>query len=142
MDRPVESAPYTPPRVDPRVLPFVPMVSESTMLGERAPPAGSTREERVVGDLRGPTRETSAAARDRPTSTGHAVYAEEEIHTMEARAKEGANGHGHGRGHSSGNVWLKDPLRGFRRQGVQVHSRSQLPGDRAGLDRSPGRKDL
>ena len=33
MDRPLESAPYAPLRVDPRVLPFVPMFSESTMLG-------------------------------------------------------------------------------------------------------------
>ena len=63
MDRPVESAPCAPPRDDPRVFPFVPMVSESTMLGERAPPAGSMREEHVVVDQRNPTRETFAAAR-------------------------------------------------------------------------------
>ena len=106
MDRPVESAPYAPLRVDPRVLPFVPMFSESTMLGERVPPAGSMREEHAVVDLRNPSRETAVAVRDPPTSMADAVYAEEEIHTMEARAKEGADGHGHGRGHPSGNLWV------------------------------------
>ena len=84
MDRPVESAPYAPPRVDPRVLPVVFMTSESTVLGERGPPAGSMREKHVVGDLRSSTRETSAAARDPLTSTAHAMYAEEGINTMGA----------------------------------------------------------
>ena len=93
MERPVESAPYTPLGLDPRPLPFVPMFSELTMLGERAPPAGSMREQLVVVDLRSPTQETSVAARDPPTSTAGAVYAAEEIHTMEARAKEGADTH-------------------------------------------------
>ena len=109
MDRPVESAPYVPPRVDPRVLLFVPMFSESTMLGERAAPTWSMRAEHVFVDLRNLTRETSAAARGPPTSTAHAVYAEEEIHNMEARAKEAADGNGHGKGHPSGNLLVERP---------------------------------
>ena len=32
---------------------------------------------------------------------------------MEARAKEGADGNGHGRGHPSGNMWVKDPAMGI-----------------------------
>ena len=36
-------APYAPPRVDPGALPFVPMFSESTMLGEQTAPAGCMR---------------------------------------------------------------------------------------------------
>ena len=43
MDRPLESAPYTPPRVDPRLLRSVPMSSKSTMLGDGAPPMGPCR---------------------------------------------------------------------------------------------------
>ena len=113
MEGPVESAPYAPLRVDPRGFPFVPMFSELTMLGKRAPLAGSMREEHVVVDLRSPTRETSAAARDPQISTAHAVYAEEEIHTMEARAKGGADRHGHRRGYSSGNLWVKDAATGL-----------------------------
>ena len=38
-------APYAPPRVDPGALPFVPMLSESIMLGEHTAPAGSGPEE-------------------------------------------------------------------------------------------------
>ena len=127
MDRPVESAPYAPPRVDTRVLPFVPMFSESSMLGERKPPAGSMREEHVVVDLRNPTRETSAAARDLPTSTAHAVYAEEEIHTMEALAKEGADGHAHGRCQPSENLWAKEPATGIRTAGGSSFSKIAAP---------------
>ena len=44
MDKPMcgpAEAPYAPPRVDPGALPFVPMFSESTMLGEHTAPAGS-----------------------------------------------------------------------------------------------------
>ena len=36
-------APYAPPRVDPGALPFVPMFSESTMLGEHTATAGSKK---------------------------------------------------------------------------------------------------
>ena len=46
MDKPMggpAEAPYAPPRVDPGALPFVPMFSESTMLGEHTAPAGSMR---------------------------------------------------------------------------------------------------
>ena len=131
MDRPVESAPYAPLRVDPRVLPFVPMFSESTMLGERVPLAGSIRDEHVVVDLRNPSRETSAAARDPPTSMADAVYAEEEIHTMEARAKEGAHGHGHGRGHPGGNLWVKDP-------GTRIWTAGGLRSSKIPTPRKPG----
>ena len=113
--------------VDPRVLPFVPMFSESTMLGGRKPPAGSMGEEHVVVDLRNLTRETAAAARDPPTSTAHAVSAEEEMHTMAARAKAGADRHGHGRGHPSRNLWVKDPATGIWTAGDSSSSKIITP---------------
>ena len=73
-------APYTPPRVDPGALLFVPMFSESIMLGEQTAPAGSMREERATTDLRSMTVQMSHAAQDPPTTTtAHAVSAEEEI---------------------------------------------------------------
>ena len=79
-------APYVPPRVDRGALPFVPMFSESIMLGEHTAPAGSMREEHATTDLRSLTVQMSHAAQDPPTAmTAHAVYAEEEIQTMQGR---------------------------------------------------------
>ena len=80
--------PYAPPRVDLGALPFVPMFSESTMLGEQTAPAGSMREGHVTTDPRSLTVQMSHAAQDLPTTTtAHAVYAEEEIQsqTMQGR---------------------------------------------------------
>ena len=72
--------PYAPPRVDPGALPFVPIFSESIMLGEHMAPAGSMREEHATTDLRSLTVQMSHAAQDPPTTTtAHAVYAEAEI---------------------------------------------------------------
>ena len=114
MDKPMggpAEAPYAPPRVDPGALPFVPMFSEPTMLGERTAPAGSMREGHVTTD---PRSQMSHAAQDLPTTTtAHAVYAEEEIQsqTMQGRTKGSADGHG--RGHPGGNLWMKDPNTGI-----------------------------
>ena len=67
-------APYAPPRVDPGALPFVPMFSESIMLGEHTAPAGSMREEHATKDPRSLTVQMSHAAKDPPTTTtAHAV---------------------------------------------------------------------
>ena len=107
-------APYAPPRVDPLALPFVPMFSESTMLGEHTAPAGSMREGHVTTDPRSLTVQMSHAAQDLPiTTTAHAVYAEEEIQsqTMQGRTMGSANGHD--RGHPGGNLWAKDPNTGI-----------------------------
>ena len=86
MDKPMggpAEAPYAPPRVDPGALPFVPMFSESTMLGEHTGPAGSMREGHVATDPRSLTVQMSHAAQDLPiTTTAHAVYAEEEIQSQ------------------------------------------------------------
>ena len=90
-------APYAPPHVDPGALPFVPMFSESTMLGEHTTPAGSMREGHVTTDPRSLTVQMSHAAQDLPTTTtAHAVYAEEEIQsqTMQGRTMRSADGHG------------------------------------------------
>ena len=77
-------APYAPPRVDPGALPCVPMFSESIMLGEHTAPAGSMREEHATTDPRSLTVQMSHAAQDPPNATtAHAVYAEEEIQTMQ-----------------------------------------------------------
>ena len=83
MDKPMggpAEAPYAPPRVDPGALPFVPMFSESTMLGEQTAPAGSMREGHATTDPRSLTVQVSHATQDPPpTTTAYAVYAEEEI---------------------------------------------------------------
>ena len=105
-------APYAPPRVDPGALPFVPMFGEPIILGEHTAPAGSMREEHASTDLRSLTVQKSHAVQDPPTAmTAHAVYAEEEIQTMQGRTMGRANGHG--RGHPGGNLWVKDPTTGI-----------------------------
>ena len=87
-------APYAPPRVDPGALPFVPMFSESIMLGEHTAPAGSMREEHATTDLRSLTVQMSHAAQDPPTAmTAHAAFAEEEMQTMQGRTMGRADGH-------------------------------------------------
>ena len=106
-------APYAPPRVDPGALPFVPIFSESTMLGEHTAPAGSMREGHVTTDPRSLTVQMSHAAQDVPIMTNMVVYAEEKIenHTMQGRTMGSADGHG--RGHPGGNLWAKDPNTGI-----------------------------
>ena len=119
-------APYAPPRVDPGALPFVPMFSESIMLGERTAPAGSMGEEHATTDLRSLTVQMSHAAQDPPTAmTAHAVYAEEEIQTMQGRTMGRADGHG--RGHPGGNLWVKDPTTGIWTAGGASPSRIPNP---------------
>ena len=90
-------APYAPPRVDPGALPFVPMFSESRMLGEHTALAGSMREGHATTDPRSLTVQMSHATQDPPpTTTAYAVYAEEEIQnqTMQGRTMGSADGHG------------------------------------------------
>ena len=117
---------YAPPRVDPGALPFVPMFSESKMLGEHMAPAASMREEHATTDLRSLTVQMSHAAKDPPTATtAHAVYAEEEIQTMQGRTMGRADGHG--RGHRGGNLWVKDPTTGIWTAGGASPSRIPNP---------------
>ena len=104
-------APYAPPRVDPGALPFVPMFSESTMLGEHTAPAGSMREGHVTTDPRSLTVQMSHAAQDVPITTNMVVHAEKKIDTMQGRTMGSADGHG--RGHPGGNLWAKDPNTGI-----------------------------
>ena len=117
MDKPMggpAEAPYAPPRVDPGALPFVPMFSESTMLGEHTAPAGSMREGHVTTDPRSMTVQMSHAAQDLPiTTTAHAVYAEEEIQSQTMQGRTMGSADGHGRGHPGGNLWAKDPNTGI-----------------------------
>ena len=115
-------APYAPPRVDPGALPFVPMFSESIILGEHTAPAGSLREEHATPDLTSMTVQMFHAAQDPPTvMTAHAVYAGEEIQTMQGRTMGRADGHG--RGHPGGNLWVKDPTTGIWTAGGASPSR-------------------
>ena len=129
MDKPMgvpAEAPYVPSRVDPGALPFVPMFSESIMLGEHTAPAGSMREEHATTDLRSLTVQMSHAAQDPPTTTtAHAVYAEEEIHTMQGRTMGRADRHG--RGHPGGNLLVKDPTTGIWTAGGASPSRVPNP---------------
>ena len=125
MGSPAE-APSAPPRVDPGALPFVPMFSESIMLGEHTAPAGSMREEHATTDRRSLTVQMSHAAQDPPTAmTAHAVYAEEEIQTMQGRTMGRADGHG--RGHPGRNLWVKDPITGIWTAGGASPSRIPNP---------------
>ena len=103
-------APYASPRAHPGALPFVPMFSESTMLGEHTAPAGSMREGHVTTDRRSLTVQMSHAAQDlRITTTAHAVYAEEEIQSQTMQGRTMGSADGHGRGHPGRNLWAKDP---------------------------------
>ena len=117
MDKPMggpAEAPYAPPRVDPGALPFVPMFSESTMLGEHTAPAGSMREGHATTDPRSLTVQMSHAAQDPPTiTTAHAVYAEEEIQSQTMQGRTMGSADKHGRGHPGGNLWVKDPNTGI-----------------------------
>ena len=73
MDKPMggpAEAPYAPPRVDPGALPFVPMFSESTMLGEQTAPAGSMRE----GHATKPEEPDGTDVPCHPGSTAHYDY--------------------------------------------------------------------
>ena len=107
MDKPMGSpaeAPYAPSRVDPGALPFVPMFSESIMLGEHTAPAGSMREEHATTDLRSLTVQMSHAAQDPGTTTT-------------------------ARGHPGGNLWVKDPTTGIWTAGGASPSRIPNPMD-------------
>ena len=117
MDKPMggpAEAPYAPPRVDPGALPFVPMFSESTMLGEQTAPAGSMREGHATTDPRSLTVQMSHATQDPPpTTTAYAVYAEEEIQSQTMQGRNMGSAEGHGRGHPGENLWAKDPNTGI-----------------------------
>ena len=121
-------APYAPPRVDPGALPFVPVFSESTMLGEHTAQAGSMREGHVATDPRSLTVQISHAAQDPPsTTTAHAVYAEEEIQSQTMQGRTMGSADGHGRGHPGGNLWVKDPTTGIWTAGGASPSRIPNP---------------
>ena len=110
MDKPMggpAQAPYAPPRVDPGALPFVPMFSESTMLGEHTAPAGPMREGHVTTDPRSLTVQMSHAAQDVPITTNMVVYAEDEIQSQTMQGRTMGSADGHGRGHPGGNLWAK-----------------------------------
>ena len=131
MDKPMggpAEAPYAPLRVDPGALPFVPMFSESTMLGEHTAPAGSMREGHVTTDPRSLTVQMSHTAQDLPTNTtAHAVYAEEEIQSQTMHGRTMGSADGHGRGHRGGNLWVKDPNSGIWTAGGASPSRIPNP---------------
>ena len=121
-------APYAPPRVDPGALPFVPMFSESIMLGEHTAPAGSMREGHATTDPRSLTVQMSHAAQDPPTTTiAHAVYAEEEIQHQTLQGRTMGSADGHGRGHPGGNLWVEDPTTGIWTAGGASPSRIPNP---------------
>ena len=132
MDKPMggpTEAPYAPPRVDPGALPFVPMFSESTMLGEHTAPAGCMREGHVATDPRSLTVLMShAAAQDPPnTTTAHAVYWKEEIQSQTMQGRTMGSADGHGRGHPGGNLRVKDPNSGIWTAGAASPSRIPNP---------------
>ena len=131
MDKPLggpAEAPYAPPRVDPGALRFVPMFSESIMLGEHTAPAGSMPEEHATTDPRSLTVQMSHAAQDPPTTTtAHAVYAEEEIQIQTMQGRTMGRTDGHHRGHPGGNLWVKDSTTGIWTAGGASPSRIPNP---------------
>ena len=131
MDKPMgdpAEAPYAPPRVDPGALPFVPMFSESIILGEPTAPAGSMREEHATTNLGSLTVQMSHAAQDPPTTTtAHAVYAEEEIQPQTMQGRTMGRADGHGRGHPGRNLRVKDPTTGIWTAGGASPSRIPNP---------------
>ena len=127
MGDPAEAT-YAPPRVDAGALPFVPMFSESTMLGEQTAPAGSMREGHATTDLRSLTVQMSHGAQDPPTTTAaHAVYAEEEIQSQTMQGRTMGSADGHGRGQPGENLWVKDPNTGIWTAGGARPSRIPNP---------------
>ena len=121
-------APYAPPRVDPGALPFVPMFSESIMLGQHTAPAGCMREEHATTDPRSLTVQMSHAAQDPATTTSaHAVYAEEDIQIQTMQGRTMGRADGHGRGHPGGYLWVKDPTTGIWTAGGASPSRIPNP---------------
>ena len=142
MDKPMggpAEAPYAPPRVHPAALPFVPMFSESTMLGEHTAPAGSMREGHVTTDPRSQTVQMSHAAQDLPTTTtAHAVYAEEEIQsqTMQGRTMEIV------KPIQAQICGRRTPIRGYGRPMEQVLPAFQTPWVQAPLYRIPWRRGM
>ena len=136
-------APYAPPRVDPGALPFVPMFSESIMLGEQTAPAGSMREGHATTDLRSLTVQMSHAAQDPPTTTtAAAVYAKEEIQSPTMQGRTMGSADGHGRGHPGGNLWVKDPNTGIWTASGASPFAFQTPWVQAQLDRTPWRRGM
>ena len=131
MDKPMggpAEAPYAPPRVDPGALTFVPMFSESIMLGEHTAPAGSMREEHATTNPRSLTVQMSHAAPDPPATTpAHAVYAEEEIQHQTTQGRTMGRADGHGQGHPVGDLWVKDPTTGIWTAGGARPSRIPNP---------------
>ena len=132
MDKPMggaAEAPYAPLRVDPGALQFVPMFSESTILGEHTAGAGSMREGHATTDPRSLTVLMShAAAQDpRTTPTAHAVYAEEEIPSQTMQGRTMGSADGHGRGHPGGYLWVRDPHSGILTAGGASPSRIPNP---------------
>ena len=131
MDKPMggpAEATYAPPRVDPGALPFVPMFSESLMLGEHTAPARSMREEHATTDLGSLTVQMSHAAQDPlTTTTPHAIYAEEGIQHQTMQGRTMGRADGHGPGHPGGNLWVKDPTTGIWTAGGASPSRIPNP---------------
>ena len=143
MDKPMggpADAPYAPPRVDPGALPFVPMFSESTMLGVHTATAGSMREGHVTTDPRSLTVQMSHAAHDlRITTTAHAVYAEEEIQSQTSQREAPTDMVDVIQAETCGR---RTPIRGYGRPMEQVLPAFQTPWVQAQLDRTPWRRGM
>ena len=146
MDKPMggpAEAPYAPPRVDPGALPFVPMFSESTMLGEHTAPAGSMREGHVTTDPRSLTVQMSHATQDPPpTTTAYAVYAEEEIQRRPCRGEPWEAPKDMVEVIQAETCGRRTPIRGYGRPMEQVLPAFQTPWVQAQLDRTPWRRGM
>ena len=137
-------APYAPPRVDPGALPYVPLFSESTMLGEHTAPAGSMREGRVTTDPRSLTVQMSHAAQDVPLTTNMAVYAEEkiEIRTRPCRGEPWEAPMDMVEAIQAETCGRRIPIQGYGRPMGQILPAFQTPWVQAQRDRTPWRRGM
>ena len=145
MDKPMggpAEAPYAPPRVDPGALPFVPMFSESTMLGEHTAPAGSMREGHVTTDPRSLTVQMSHAAQNLPITTNMVVSAEDEIQNQTMQGRTMGSADGHVEAIQAETCGRRTQIRGYGRPMEQVLPAFQTPWVQAQLDRTPWRRGM
>ena len=146
MDKPMggpAEAPYAPPRVDPGVLPFDPMFSESTMLGEQTAQAGSMREGHTTTDPRSLTVQMSHATQEhRPLRLPMQFMRKRRSRARPCRDKPWKAPKDMVKVILAEICGRRTPIRGYGRPMEQVLPAFQTPWVQAQLDRTPWRRGM